>query len=68
MLNHLALVSHRSGLAAGGLAAIFGTPADVSLIRMQADATMPVEQRRNYTVRSNLPARFYPLVVSIDHL
>lgn len=37
-----------AGLAAGGLGAIFGTPADVSLIRMQADATLPVAERRNY--------------------
>ena len=26
-----------------------GTPADLILIRMQADATLPVDQRRNYT-------------------
>lgn len=26
-----------------------GTPADLILIRMQADSTLPVEQRRNYT-------------------
>lgn len=36
------------GLTAGGLGALVGTPADLSLIRMQADATLPVEQRRNY--------------------
>lgn len=36
------------GLAAGGLGALIGTPADLSLIRMQADNTLPVEQRRNY--------------------
>ena len=38
-----------AGLAAGGLGAIFGSPADLSLIRMQADKTLPVDQRRNYT-------------------
>ena len=26
-----------------------GTPADLILIRMQADSTLPVDQRRNYT-------------------
>ncbi|CAD7695527.1 unnamed protein product [Ostreobium quekettii] len=36
------------GLTAGGLGALVGTPADLSLIRMQADATLPPEQRRNY--------------------
>lgn len=38
-----------AGLAAGGLGAIFGSPADLSLIRMQADKTLPVAERRNYT-------------------
>lgn len=37
-----------AGLAAGGLGSVFGTPADVALIRMQADRTLPVDQRRNY--------------------
>jgi len=37
-----------AGLAAGGLGSVFGTPADVALIRMQADSTLPVAQRRNY--------------------
>lgn len=37
-----------AGLTAGGLGSVFGTPADVALIRMQADRTLPVEQRRNY--------------------
>jgi solute carrier family 25 oxoglutarate transporter 11 len=37
------------GLVAGGLGSIVGTPADVALIRMQADGTLPVDQRRNYT-------------------
>lgn len=36
------------GLTAGGLAAIVGTPADVALIRMQADTTAPPDQRRGY--------------------
>jgi solute carrier family 25 oxoglutarate transporter 11 len=33
---------------AGGLGSIVGTPADLCLIRMQSDASLPVEQRRNY--------------------
>lgn len=37
-----------AGLAAGGLGAIIGTPADLALIRMQADGTLPVEKRANY--------------------
>lgn len=36
------------GLTAGGLGALVGTPADLTLIRMQADSTLPVDQRRNY--------------------
>lgn len=36
------------GLAAGGLGALVGTPADLTLIRMQADSTLPPEHRRNY--------------------
>lgn len=33
---------------AGGIGSIFGTPADLVLIRMQSDASLPAEQRRNY--------------------
>merc|ERR1711879_107465 len=36
-------------LTAGGLGAVVGNPADLSLIRMQADSTLPVAERRNYT-------------------
>jgi len=35
-------------LTAGGLAAIIGNPADLSLIRMQADTMLPEAERRNY--------------------
>ena len=35
-------------LAAGGLAAVIGTPADLALVRMQADRTLPPEHKRNY--------------------
>lgn len=37
-----------AGLTAGGLGALVGSPADLTLIRMQADATLPVEKRRGY--------------------
>ncbi|KAJ3129765.1 hypothetical protein HK098_000134 [Nowakowskiella sp. JEL0407] len=37
-----------AGLAAGGLGSLVGNPADLTLIRMQADGTLPPEQRRNY--------------------
>lgn len=38
-----------AGLAAGGLAAMVGNPADLALIRMQSDGLKPVGQRANYT-------------------
>lgn len=38
-----------AGLAAGGLAAIAGNPADLALIRMQSDGLKPAPQRANYT-------------------
>ena len=37
-----------AGAAAGTLGAFFGNPADLALIRLQSDKTLPVEQRRNY--------------------
>ena len=37
------------GLTAGAIGATVGSPADLALIRMQADATLPAAQRRNYT-------------------
>ncbi|KAL9600245.1 MAG: hypothetical protein Q9219_003289 [cf. Caloplaca sp. 3 TL-2023] len=37
-----------AGLAAGGLAAMVGNPADLALIRMQSDGLKPVAQRANY--------------------
>lgn len=36
-------------LSAGGLAAIIGNPADLSLVRMQADSMLPAAERRGYT-------------------
>ena len=38
-----------AGLAAGGLAAMVGNPADLALIRMQSDGLKPVAARANYT-------------------
>merc|ERR1719158_2691661 len=35
-------------LGAGGIAAVVGTPCDLSLIRMQADNMLPLDQRRGY--------------------
>ncbi|OAQ73715.1 mitochondrial 2-oxoglutarate/malate carrier protein [Pochonia chlamydosporia 170] len=37
-----------AGLAAGGLAAMFGNPADLALIRMQSDGLKPLAERKNY--------------------
>ncbi|KAF4654374.1 hypothetical protein FOZ61_008314 [Perkinsus olseni] len=37
-----------AGLFAGGVGAFVGTPADLSLVRLQADATLPPAERRNY--------------------
>lgn len=37
-----------AGLTAGGLGALVGSPADLSLIRMQSDSTLPIDKRRNY--------------------
>lgn len=37
-----------AGLASGGLAALISCPAEVCLVRMSNDKTLPIEQRRNY--------------------
>jgi len=37
-----------AGLAAGGLAAMLGNPADLALIRMQSDGLKPPAERKNY--------------------
>ncbi|KAG5543864.1 hypothetical protein RHGRI_016579 [Rhododendron griersonianum] len=37
-----------SGLIAGGIGAAVGNPADVAMVRMQADGRLPASQRRNY--------------------
>lgn len=38
-----------ASLAAGGIGSFVGCPADLILIRMQADTMLPMDQRRNYT-------------------
>jgi len=43
------MVSTLAGIAAGVGGSMVGTPSDVALVRMQADATLPPEQRRNYS-------------------
>ncbi|XP_058088247.1 mitochondrial uncoupling protein 5-like [Magnolia sinica] len=37
-----------AGLIAGGIGAAVGNPADVAMVRMQADGRLPIDQRRNY--------------------
>ncbi|KMZ71959.1 Mitochondrial carrier protein [Zostera marina] len=37
-----------AGIIAGGIGATVGNPADVAMVRMQADGRLPIEQRRNY--------------------
>merc|ERR1719509_711998 len=47
------------GMAAGGSAAFIGTPAEVALIRMTSDGSLPVDQRRNYSSVFNALDRIY---------
>ncbi|KAJ8557485.1 hypothetical protein K7X08_003110 [Anisodus acutangulus] len=37
-----------AGLIAGGIGAAVGNPADMAMVRMQADGRLPMAQRRNY--------------------
>lgn len=37
-----------AGLISGGIGAVVGNPADLSMVRMQADGRLPPSQRRNY--------------------
>jgi solute carrier family 25 oxoglutarate transporter 11 len=34
---------------AGFIGSLIGNPADLALVRIQADSRLPIEQRRNYT-------------------
>jgi solute carrier family 25 oxoglutarate transporter 11 len=36
------------GMLSGGIGAIIGTPAEITLVRMTADGRLPVAERRNY--------------------
>ena len=45
------------GLSAGFFGALVGNPADLILIRLQSDATLPEAQRRNYTGFGNAFSR-----------
>eukprot|EP00911_Craspedida_sp_UC1_P002445 UC1_evm4s1820 len=36
------------GLTAGAFGAVIGTPAELAIIRLQTDSTLPLDQRRNY--------------------
>ncbi|KAL1482568.1 hypothetical protein MTO96_033700, partial [Rhipicephalus appendiculatus] len=42
------LVKASIGMVAGAVGAFFGTPAEISLIRMTADGRLPPAERRNY--------------------
>lgn len=46
-----------AGLMAGGVAAFVGNPAEVALVRMQADGLKPLEQRKHYTSAFNALGR-----------
>lgn len=35
-------------MTAGGIGSFIGTPCDLALVRMQADSTLPLNERRNY--------------------
>ncbi|XP_048336096.2 mitochondrial uncoupling protein 5 [Ziziphus jujuba] len=37
-----------AGFISGGVGAAVGNPADVAMVRMQADGRLPIDQRRNY--------------------
>lgn len=42
---------------AGFVGSLVGNPADLALIRMQADSRLPLEERRNYTSVGNAFSR-----------
>lgn len=55
-----ALPLHRkiaAGLVAGGVGATVGNPADVAMVRMQADGRLPAAERRNYRSVAHAIAR-----------
>jgi len=46
-----------ASIVAGGVGSFIGTPADLCLVRMQADSVLPPEERRNYTSVGNALTR-----------
>jgi solute carrier family 25 oxoglutarate transporter 11 len=46
-----------ASIIAGGIGSFVGNPADLCLVRMQADSTLPPDQRRNYTGVGNALTR-----------
>jgi solute carrier family 25 oxoglutarate transporter 11 len=44
-------------MTAGFIGAVIGNPADLALVRMQADTMLPVAERRNYTNVGNAFSR-----------
>jgi len=46
--NPTALQRAAASLFAGGFGSFIGNPCDLALVRMQADATLPPAERRNY--------------------
>jgi len=47
------------GMTAGASGAFVGTPAEVALIRMTSDGSLPADKRRNYSSVFNALARIY---------
>jgi solute carrier family 25 oxoglutarate transporter 11 len=45
------------GMTAGAVASFVGNPCDLALVRMQSDALLPVDKRRNYTGIFNAVSR-----------
>lgn len=46
--NLSAFQKAQASLVAGGIGSFIGNPADLCLVRMQADSTLPPAERRNY--------------------
>jgi solute carrier family 25 oxoglutarate transporter 11 len=46
-----------AALVSGGVGAVVGNPADLAMVRMQADGRLPMHERRNYTSVGNALSR-----------
>ena len=55
-------------MTAGASGAFVGTPAEVSLIRMTSDGSLPKEQRRNYKSVFDAIIRIYRYLLSFKLL